>query len=208
MIKLDGQPIKGIIYDLDGTLASSTLNFKAMRQSIGCPQSSDMLNFIEAIEDKTEQQRALQMILDNEWQDALDATALPCAVELLAYCKAHHIPQAIVTRNNANAAQQKVTNCHFDIDWLISREQFPAKPEPTALLHIANTWQIDPQYLIYVGDFKYDIQAAHNAGMKSVLVNAKTPNDYSHLADWQFATLADFYHHLQNTHISAATASL
>ena len=49
MTKLKGHLVKGIIYDLDGTLASSTLNFKAMRETIGCPLGHDLLNFIESI---------------------------------------------------------------------------------------------------------------------------------------------------------------
>lgn len=186
MITLQNHFIKGIIYDLDGTLASSTLDFKAMREQIGCPLGYDMLNFIEAMEDKVSRQQALEMIIDNEWQDALTAQALPGAIELVNWCNNKNIPQAIVTRNNAQAAKHKVEQCKLSVDWVISREQFAAKPDPTALLHIANKWQIEAQKLIYVGDFKYDIQAAHNAGMKSVLVNAKQPNYFADAADFEF----------------------
>lgn len=196
MITLKGHPISGIIYDLDGTLASSTLNFKAMRESINCPLSHDMLNFIETMEDKSAKQQALDMIIDNEWQDALTSQALPGAIELIAWCNLHNIPQAIVTRNNAQAAKRKVTQCKLDIELVISREQFPAKPDPSALQYVANQWQIAPQNLIYVGDFKYDIQAAYNAGMKSVLVNAKQPNDFAHTADFEFNNLPELIKHL------------
>ena len=201
MLELDGQTIKGVIYDLDGTLASSSLNFKAMREQVGCPISHDMLNFIEAMSDSQKRQQALTMIYDNEWQDAQTAHALPGAHALIAYCKERHIPQAIVTRNNKDAAKHKIEHCKLDIDTFISREHFPAKPDPSALLHIAQQWQIAPQYMIYVGDFKYDIEAAHHAKMKSVLVNAKQPNDYGNKADWQFATIAAFYQCLATSHV-------
>ena len=197
MITLQGYPIKGIIYDLDGTLASSTLNFKAMRESVGCPLGSDLLNFIEAMDDKSAQKQALKMIEDNEWQDALTATALPGAVDLIAWCNQQNIPQAIVTRNNKKAAKRKVAQCKLDIDWVISREQFAPKPDPSALLHVAKTWQLEPSNVIYVGDFKYDIQGAHNAGMKSVLVNAKQPNDFAHASDFEFKDINAFLRDLK-----------
>ena len=197
MTELQGHPIKGIIYDLDGTLASSTLNFKAMREHVGCPLGSDLLNFIEAMEDKATKEQALQMIVDNEWQDALTATALPGAQELISWCNQKNIPQAIVTRNNEQAAKRKVQQCKLDINWVISREHFPPKPDPTSLLHIANTWQLEPSSLIYVGDFKYDIQGAHNARMKSVLVNAKQPNDFAHTSDFEYKDINTFLNHLK-----------
>jgi len=53
---------------------------------------------------------------------------------------------------------------------VLTREDAPAKPDPTALLMVANTWQLRPEDCLYVGDFIYDQQAAENAGMRWFLV--------------------------------------
>ena len=41
--------IKGVIFDLDGTLVESSLNFTRMRADIGCPQDEDILTFVDAL---------------------------------------------------------------------------------------------------------------------------------------------------------------
>jgi len=53
---------------------------------------------------------------------------------------------------------------------VLTRECAPAKPDPTALLMIAEQWQIAPTQCLYVGDYIYDQLAAEKAGMRWVLV--------------------------------------
>jgi HAD superfamily hydrolase (TIGR01549 family) len=84
--------------------------------------------------------------------------------------QAHKLPMAIVTRNCRQATAIKVANNSIPIDYVLTREDAPAKPDPTALLMVANTWQLQPEDCLYVGDFIYDQQAAENAGMRWFLV--------------------------------------
>lgn len=62
--------IDGIIFDMDGTLVDSSLNFILMRQLVGCPQGIDMLKFIDAIDDPSERQRCADLVIAHELQDA------------------------------------------------------------------------------------------------------------------------------------------
>jgi len=188
-IRLSSLPIKGIIYDLDGTLVDSNLNFKAMRQTINCPLDQDMLEFIDNIDSPAVKQQAIQMVLDSEHNDAMQSKWLPGGQSLVEHCQQLGLKQAIVTRNNQQAAKLKVQNNHIPSELVISREQYPAKPDPTALLAIAKQWQISPNELVYVGDFKYDVQAANNAKMISVLVHSKNDDSYRHLAQLIFTNL-------------------
>ncbi|MEC7509296.1 MAG: HAD family hydrolase, partial [Pseudomonadota bacterium] len=41
--------IRGVIFDLDGTLVESSLNFTQMRADVGCPQNEDILTFVNAL---------------------------------------------------------------------------------------------------------------------------------------------------------------
>lgn len=198
MFYLEDRIIAGIIYDLDGTLVSSSLCFSEIRKQLGCERQQDVLTFIEQLGCEQQRQKANQIVYQHEWQDALGASVIEGAKEMIAWCDQLSIPQAIVTRNNAQAAQQKVDRCQLDIDWVITREQFAAKPDPSALLHISNVWQIKPANILYVGDYVYDIEAAERANMPSLLVNANAVNDFAHRADYHFDTLLSFYHHVQS----------
>lgn len=49
--------------------------------------------------------------------------------------------------------------------------EFPRKPAPDALLHIAERWQAAPEALTLVGDSRFDAQTARAAGCDLLLVD-------------------------------------
>ncbi|MAC46833.1 HAD family hydrolase [Oceanospirillum beijerinckii] len=173
----------GVIFDLDGTLVSSELNFQQMRLEIGCPAQEDILTFIEQLPDQIQQEKAHTIIRNHELQDAHTAVWLPGAQQLVSTLHALQVPMAIVTRNFSQAARIKLNNNRMPINTLITREDAPAKPNPTALLQIAEDWQIKPERIVYIGDFRYDVEAANNANMVSCLYAPGVLPDYAHTAD-------------------------
>ena len=168
--KLNLSGIKGVIFDLDGTLVESSLNFTQIRIDVGCPQHEDILTFVDALSCATTKANAHRTILQHELDDAQNAQWLPIGKAMVEKVQAYNLPMAIVTRNCRQATAIKLANNNIPIDYVLTREDAPAKPDPTALLMVANTWQLQPEDCLYVGDFIYDQQAAENAGMKWLLV--------------------------------------
>ena len=162
---MDLSGIKGVIFDLDGTLVESSLNFSQMRADIGCPQDEDILTFIDNMVCEQEKAKANYAILQHELVDAQNAKWL-----MVDKVLANNLPIAIVTRNCREATAIKIVNNCIPIEFVLTREDAPAKPDPTALLHIAQHWQLQPEDCLYVGDFIYDQLAAENAGMQWLLV--------------------------------------
>ena len=112
-------------------------------------------------------------------------------VELLNYINRQNLPCAIVTRNSKTASEMKLKQNNINIDIVLTRECYPAKPAPDALNAIAEMWQIPPKNLLYVGDYLYDIQAANNAGMIACFINHGIDTHYQHLADVIVKSLAE-----------------
>jgi phosphoglycolate phosphatase-like HAD superfamily hydrolase len=50
------------------------------------------------------------------------------------------------------------------------------------LLHLAERWQVAPNQLVMVGDYRFDLECARAAGACSVLVNL-AQNPWPELAD-------------------------
>lgn len=175
-------PIHGVIFDLDGTLVESQLNFPLLRQLVNCPEGTDILTHVASL-DHTEQARAHAVIEQHELEDAQQASWLPGAQHLVEALLNLNLPLAIITRNSPEAASIKVANNQIPIDWVLTRADGPAKPDPSVLLHVAKTWQISPEHIMYVGDYKYDLQAANNAGMQACLYAPDGIPEYAHLAD-------------------------
>lgn len=162
---IDINNAQGVIFDLDGTLVSSALDFAAIRQQIGCPEGIDVLKFISTLRTESQRSEASQTVLQHELADAEDAVWLSGAKEFINQLVSLKLPMAIVTRNCCEATRVKMRNNDIPINLVLTREDAPAKPKPDALLQVAKTWQLPPEKLLYIGDYIYDEQAANNAGM-------------------------------------------
>ena len=190
--------ICGFIFDLDGTLIESRLDFAWLRSQLNCPFDQDLLAYVDALP-KARQREAQHIIEQHEHDDAQQAALLPGAKTLL-----DRLPQqrtAIVTRNSKKAASLKLLNNRVQVDQLITREDAPPKPAPDALRRVAQQWQLAEYQCIYVGDYLYDIQAANNAGMTSCLYaplsDGPLPN-YSGEADMVIRHLDELLARLRN----------
>tara|TARA_Y100001956_G_scaffold82049_1_gene101510 strand:+ start:1437 stop:2033 length:597 start_codon:yes stop_codon:yes gene_type:complete len=169
-VQLDVSSIKAIVFDLDNTLVSSSMDFKWLREQIGCPLDTDLLSFVEEIRCPRQTQHANNMILQHELEDAEHSTPMPGCLQLLEFIDSNDLQTAIITRNCEQAAKQKVAHNQLNISRIISREHFPPKPAPDSLLALANEWSLLSHQILYVGDYLYDLQAAYNANMPSCLV--------------------------------------
>jgi HAD superfamily hydrolase (TIGR01549 family) len=183
--------IKGVVFDLDGTLVSCDLCFQKMREVIGCPLEEDILTFVASLDDKA-QTIANRKIKDLELADAYAATWIDGAKQFIKLLASYSIPMAVITRNSREASLIKKNNNQIPIDRIISREDAPAKPDPTALISLAEEWQLAPNTLLYIGDYLYDIEIARNAGVQSALFCEHGMPEYAKDADYVFECYKDF----------------
>lgn len=175
------QKLLGVIFDLDNTLVSSTLNFDSIRSALGCPKDTDLLDFVDSLP-QNQKVDANNLLIKYEMIDALNTKKLIGTDQLLSLLSELDIPCAIVTRNCRQAALLKIRHNNIDIPTLLTREDHKAKPAPDALLHIAKSWKAPPENLLYVGDYLYDLQAAQNANTMSCLVTYGKTMSYADLA--------------------------
>lgn len=182
----------GVIFDMDGTLVTSQLDFVAMREAVGCPADQDILNYIDEITDDERRNLAMAQIEAMELEDAHQSELIDGVAEALASLQRQEIRTAVVTRNCRSATAIKLQKAGLSFEQVLTRECAPAKPDPTALLQIAESWSLLPQNTIYVGDYLHDVNAAINAGMRSVLMTLQGPPTWSHQATWQFASYGEF----------------
>jgi HAD superfamily hydrolase (TIGR01549 family) len=186
----------GVIFDLDNTLVTSSLNFNKIRHSLGCPKEKDLLDFIDELP-FGQQLSAKNLLINYETADALSAKKFDGTDELLTLLSLSEIACAIVTRNCQQAALIKVKNNGIDIPIVISREDHRAKPAPDALLHLAKYWKTPPENLLYVGDYLYDLQAANNANTMSCLVTHGQTLEYADLASIVVTDLGELTHFIE-----------
>jgi HAD superfamily hydrolase (TIGR01509 family) len=178
--------LRGIIFDLDGTLVDSHLDFAAMRRETGFPPGIGLLEHLATLDDPAEREHATAIIYRHEMAGAAMATWMPGARELLERLVARVMPVGIVTRNSRAAVTATARKLALPDVPLVTREEVPPKPDPAGLLTLARRWQLPPAELGYVGDFLYDLQAASNAGMPGILYASDKNLDYAWRADHVF----------------------
>lgn len=184
-------PIKAILFDLDGTLVHSILDFRQIRKDISCPESQDVLSFLETLSDDA-RANAESIIMQHELDDAHATQIIDGASSLLERLDSYGIKTAIVTRNSQLATQIKIQKAGLNVEQILTREDAPAKPKPDALLYFSKLWNVEPQSCVYVGDYLYDLQAADNANMHACLYVHRSESALPYYADLAGFICRDF----------------
>lgn len=190
-VPLNIDQIKAIVFDLDNTLVSSDMDFRWLREQIGCPLDQDLLSYVEELECDQQQQHASTLILQHELDDAQSSQPMPGCLSLLEFIATHSLHTAVITRNCDQATQTKLVHNGLSMSTVITREQFPPKPAPDSLQYLAEKWGLASYEILYVGDYLYDLQAAFNADMPSCLVTHGNDSPFHHHASIVVEHLTD-----------------
>eukprot|EP00927_Polykrikos_kofoidii_P028686 TRINITY_DN24986_c0_g1_i1.p1 TRINITY_DN24986_c0_g1~~TRINITY_DN24986_c0_g1_i1.p1 ORF type:complete len:425 (+),score=65.41 TRINITY_DN24986_c0_g1_i1:96-1277(+) len=165
--------LRGVVFDMDGTLTVPNLDFGKMYQQAGVPKGEDILS-AKWRADAT----ATAVVEEMEEEGRRTLQLMPGAAELAAWFHAHCIPMAMVTRNSTRTVE------HFHANvWpagvpalspAISRDDpWPAKPDPAAMAAIAEQWGVSQgPSLMMVGDSpSNDVGFGKAAGVRTALLD-------------------------------------
>ncbi|HSG52203.1 MAG TPA: HAD family hydrolase [Rheinheimera sp.] len=181
------QHIKAVVFDLDGTLVDSRLNFHAMCDDIGWPRGTAILEQLAQVSDAAEIVRIEQIIRRHEMAGAQAASWMPGAEQCLQVLLQAGMPLALLTRNMRAATELTRQRLQIPIARVLTREDCAAKPSPEGLHIVASEFGIATQQLLYVGDYIFDLQTAANAGAVSCLYLNDGNQHFATQADWVFS---------------------
>lgn len=155
--------LRGVVFDLDGTLALTDIAGKAVMSRTSTAIAEGTKECFQEIQERI--QKSL--------------TPVRGAKELVAWLEAHAISTALVTRNTTETAlvlSGKFSPHHFDV--VIGRDgqdSVVRTPEPADLYQIAEKWKLDPACMLMVGgSLENDVQLGKTVGTATCLV------DFSH----------------------------
>jgi HAD superfamily hydrolase (TIGR01549 family) len=183
--------LQGVIFDLDGTLIDSALDFNLMRGDLGIPVGQPILEFLYKMEYGDEKTRLLDILREHELAGANRATLMPGVEEFLVELNSRRLNTGILTRNSREATERSLHKLNLEFTHVLTREDCPYKPDPAGLLSICRTWNAEPAHVLYFGDYLFDLQAGQNAGMPTVLYSPQELPDYAHLADFTISHFSE-----------------
>lgn len=159
--------IRGIIFDLDGTITRPYIDFRRLQKELGTKGS--ILEFIESL--KEEEKKKAHNILDQFEIDAAKNSELNNNVrEVLHELHKRKFLTAILTRNKIDSVNYVMDKHQIYFDTVFTRDDAPPKPSPDAIYMICRRWKLEPKNVIVVGDYLYDIVAGRAAGCKTILL--------------------------------------
>ena len=167
--------IKGVIFDLDGTLIKMNLDFDELRRLLKLPDKF-ILEAIEEMEEK-ERQRCHKFLAEYELNAAKDSQLEPGVPELMQYLEEKGLKKAIATRNNLKSVEMCLERHGMNFDAIATREVAKPKPDKGSLIWVSEKLGLDPSELIMVGDHPMDIMAGKNAGTSTIFYSQESKSE-------------------------------
>lgn len=158
---------RAILFDMDGTLTEERLQWDDLRGSLGVPEGQAILESLLAMP-APDREKAETILHHHEHEAATRSTLNPGCTELLTWLDVKGIGRALITRNTRKSVRTVFDRCGLHFDVSITREDGEFKPDPAPLRHACAKLGVRPEDVWMVGDWKYDIEAANNAGVQGV----------------------------------------
>ena len=182
--------LRGVIFDLDGTLVVQELDFEAMRCEIGLPSGTPLLEALDGMDGDT-RAAAVEVLRRHELAAAQTARLNPGVADFLKWLDEPRCAACRPQPQHARSGGSSAASLRADVRSDPAREDAPYKPNPEGIWQICAAWEMTPDEVLMIGDYRYDIEAGHNAGTRTALVTHGRSLAYARLADVAFASFED-----------------
>jgi HAD superfamily hydrolase (TIGR01549 family) len=183
--------IKGIIFDMDGTITAPNLDFVGIKEQAGIADDVDILDYLRAVTG-AEYEHIHTLLMRFEEGGVANAKLNRGVRALLNALARQGIPTALLARNSRRSTDAVCRKLKLKFDVTITREDGPHKPSPEPIWWIARRWKANPQELLMVGDYKWDVHCARNAGTPSaVLISGSGVPDWAREAEFVIDRLVE-----------------
>jgi HAD superfamily hydrolase (TIGR01549 family) len=164
-----------IIFDMDGTLVDSKINFPAIYEALKIKPGSSIIEHVNSLPE-AQREAALATVHFHEEEGARLSKPIPDAFALVEELARRNVNMGIFTLNSRAIALKTLQLHQLPIPLLISRDDAKPKPDPEGLLKICEHYSTSQEKALYVGDYKYDLVAGKNANIKTALFSPTAPN--------------------------------
>lgn len=169
--------LRGVVWDLDGTLTVPNLDFAAMYDRSGLSRDEDILVAMRTM-DPSRREAVAGIIEEIEEEGRRTMRLMHGARDVGQWLAGHGIRTALVTRNTRRTVEHLQRNLWRDLpafEPAISRDDtFPPKPDPAALVAIAEAWDCRPEEMVMCGDsIENDVRFGASFGATTVLLDAE-----------------------------------
>ena len=166
--------LKGVIFDMDGTITKPFIDWKALREEIGVPPGQMIMHYIDSLEGKAKTE-AEAILVRRENEAATHSELNEGVRELLAYLEEHQVKIALVTNNCRSSVGIILEKHGLDFELILTREDGEIKPSGDLIAKALAGMGLQIDEAIVIGDGKLDIEASREAGVLAVYLSNGSP---------------------------------
>ncbi|MDQ1355615.1 MAG: phosphoglycolate phosphatase [Acidobacteriota bacterium] len=184
--------IKLAVFDMDGTIFESYLDWLKIREELNIPRGDSILK--EIYKDGKVDEPRLEILEKYERENTLQTKPIHGFSECLHYLESRQIKTALVTNNNKGNTDYLLDRFNLRFDLVVTREMRLWKPEPDAFFYIMNLYGCTAEEIISIGDSHYDFRASRAAHIRAIFIIENENRGVPIESDDGITYFNDYYH--------------
>jgi HAD superfamily hydrolase (TIGR01509 family) len=188
--------LEAVIFDLDGTVVENDYDWTGIRDELGTGATS-ILHYLDSLAEPERSEK--WTILETHEARQTEASVLRRGVrELLAFLRARRVAAALVTNNSRRNTEFLLTKFGLGFDCVITRESGLWKPSGAPFLEVLRTLGLDAGACGVVGDTRFDVLAALDAGIDRIFLLSDEPERFAGFPVEVFPDMDDLKRRLES----------
>ena len=188
--------IKGVIFDMDGTVVDVPYDWKKIKQELGT-RGKPILHFLRSLKEP-ERSRKWKILEKHENRATQKAALKEGMKEFLHFLTQKGIKKALVTNNSRQNVDYLMEKFRLEFDCIISRESGLWKPSGAPFKAVLKELKLNRKESCVVGDSHFDIQAAKEAGISRVFILYKERDQFASAEAEVFSSVQDLKRKIEN----------
>jgi HAD superfamily hydrolase (TIGR01509 family) len=171
--------IKGVIFDLDGTVVENSYDWPKIREELG-NGNIPILSYLSGLEEP-ERSRKWAILERHEAEQTARSKARAGIRELLAFLRSAGLQTALVTNNSRRNADELIARFRLSFDLVVTRESGLWKPSGAPFRQVLASFGIGGGACCVVGDTRFDVLAASEAGIGFIFLIGEEASKFAGL---------------------------
>jgi len=168
---------QGVIFDLDGTVVETSYDWRRIRKEIGAGEIS-ILTYLESLAEP-ERSRKRHILERYETEQTGTAVLREGIRDLLDVLQTRGVAAALVVNNSRKNTEFLLNKFELAFDCVITRESGLWKPSGAPFIEVLKRLGLKPEDCCVVGDTRFDILAALDAGIATIFLLSNEPERYA-----------------------------
>lgn len=160
--------LKGVIFDMDGTIVDAPYDWKKIKSDL-VNQDKPILSFLKSLKEpeRSEKWKILEEYEDKATKKAVLKDGIP---DLLDFLTEKGVRKVLVTNNSRRNVTFLLNKFKLRFDYVISRESGLWKPSGAPFIAVMERLKLRREECCVIGDSHFDIKAAVEAKILKIFI--------------------------------------